>query len=59
MGENGLGIKVSPSVGKLYQANYIPLLNKIKMELKKITETSLLARMNKHNKDGNTSENLV
>lgn len=32
-----LGIKLNASLGKLYQANFIPLLNEIKTEMKKLS----------------------
>lgn len=31
-----LGIKLMASLGKIYQANYIPLLEEIKIEIKRI-----------------------
>lgn len=31
-----LGIKLTTSLGKIYQANYIPLLEELKIEIKRI-----------------------
>lgn len=36
-----LGIKITPILKDLYQVNYIPLLNEIQVELKKITNCTL------------------
>lgn len=43
-----LGIKLTASMDKMYQANYIPLLIEIKSELKKISTRPLswMGRMN-------------